>query len=93
MKTVKIELGDVARDRLTGLEGVVVATTEWLYGCRRVTLQPQTLKEGKPLDSQTFDEPQVELVGAAKFERYVEEAPAPQPEKSGGPRPEPERGR
>ena len=92
---MKIELGDIARDRLTGFEGVVVASTEWLYGCRRLTIQPQTLKDGKPLDTATFDEPQVELVGE-KFERYADEnatAPANKAATSGGPRPEPERGR
>ena len=66
----KIELGDIAKDKITGLKGVVVAITEWLYACRRVTIQPQNLgKDGQPLDNYTCDEPQMELVKKAKVEK------------------------
>jgi hypothetical protein len=91
MKTTKIELGDIARDRMTGFEGVVVARTEWLYGCSRLTLKPQGLKDGKSIDTETFDEPQLERVIADAFERYPA-PPSPAPS-TGGPRPEPARGR
>ena len=50
MSTKKIDLGDVAKDTITGFEGVVVAQSKWLHGCVRMTLQPRELKEGKPLD-------------------------------------------
>jgi hypothetical protein len=58
----EIRLGDLARDSITGFEGIVVAITDWLHGCRRITLTPQALHEGKPIDNQTFDEPQCRLV-------------------------------
>ncbi len=79
-----IKLGDIARDSITGFEGVVVAITDWLHGCRRLTLTPQLLHEGKPIENHSFDEPQCILV-----RREGEQAPA----KTGGPRPEPIRGR
>jgi len=50
------------RDRISGVEGIVVATTDWMYGCRRVMIQPQALKDGRPVDSYTLDEPQCEIV-------------------------------
>lgn len=44
-----IQLGDIARDTVTGYQGTVIARTEWLNGCWRLTLQSNTLdKEGKP---------------------------------------------
>jgi hypothetical protein len=77
-----IDLGDVARDTVTGFEGVVVAKTKWLHGCERLTLQPRVLHEGKPIESMTFDLPQLALVG----QKVAEGTSA-----TGGPRPEPRR--
>lgn len=83
---MKVKLGDIARDRITGFEGVVIARTEWWNQCDRYTIQPRTLHDGKPVDSQTFDEPDIELVEAQPFGKK------PKP-KNGGPRPEPVRHR
>ncbi len=53
-----IELGQRARDKLTGFEGIAVARTTWLGGCVRVTLQPEKLKDdGQPAETVVFDEP------------------------------------
>lgn len=63
-----INLGDVVKDKLTGLKGVVIAKTEWLHGCTRVVVQPPGLtKDGASKPTETVDEPQVELVKAAKL--------------------------
>lgn len=82
-----IELGSKCRDKLTGFAGIAVARTQWLYGCERYTIQPEKLdKDGKVLDTVTFDEPQLEVVGApsAKAQRKAASEP-------GGPRPAPSR--
>jgi len=74
-------LGDKVRDRVTGFTGIVVAQTRWLNGCKRLNVQPQELKDGKPIDIHSFDEEQVELIQAGAFT-------APPPEKTpGGPFP------
>lgn len=57
-----IHLGDKVKDKVSGLTGIVVARTEWLYGCIRLTVQPQELHDGRPVDGYTFDEPQAELI-------------------------------
>lgn len=80
----RIELGDVARDTVSGFEGVVMAETKWLHGCRRLMLQPRALHDGKPIEGHSFDEPQCVL---------VERASVPGSSDTGGPRPEPVRGR
>lgn len=64
----EIELGDVVRDKITGFTGVAIGRTKWIHGCERITIQPQELKEGKPIDSHTFDLPQLELVTKAVAE-------------------------
>jgi len=58
----EITLGDDAKDTITGLSGVVVAITDWLHGCQRITIQPRELKDGKPVDNCTFDVEQIEVL-------------------------------
>lgn len=80
----RVQLGMRAKDKITGLSGIVVAITRWLNGCVRVTLQPEKLDSGKVRDSHTFDVEQVEVI-TAKTEHTTETRP------SGGPKPEPRR--
>lgn len=80
-----IELGDEVRDRMTGFSGIVVGIHTWLYGCRRVSVQPKKLHEGKIVDPQVFDEPQVEVM---KKQNFLKTAPAPAGD-PGGPHNEP----
>lgn len=57
------DLGDLVKDSVTGYRGIVVARTEWLNGCYRLTMQSDTLdKDGKPQPTETFDEPQLILI-------------------------------
>jgi hypothetical protein len=79
---MSIQLGDTAKDSITGFAGVVIAVTNWLHGCTRFTLQPTKMKDGKPLESQTFDEPQLILL-KKKVAKTTHD--------TGGPRPEPQR--
>lgn len=79
----KIEIGDEAEDRITGFRGIVVCESLWLHGCRRLSIQPQKMKDGKPVDICTFDEPQVKLIKKSKVGKGSQE--------TGGPRPEPMR--
>jgi len=57
-----LKLGDKAKDQISGFTGTIVAITEWLNGCRRITIQPSSLHEGKPVENSTFDAEQVEKV-------------------------------
>jgi hypothetical protein len=78
----EINVGDVVRDTVTGFEGMAVAITKWLHGCMRITVQPQKLHDGKPIEPQTFDAPQIVLVNPRKHTAL---------RSTGGPRPEPQR--
>ena len=59
-----IEFGNKVRDRITGFEGIAEARTEWMNRCVRWMVRPQTVdKDGRPSESQQFDEGQLEVVG------------------------------
>lgn len=73
-----IKLGQKVRDTITGLEGIAVARSEYLYGCVRIGIQPQEVKEGKPADWVYVDEPQL---------RVVKDTPAPKAPPAHGPHP------
>lgn len=75
-----VTLGDKVKDRITGLTGIVVASTSYLNGCRRISVQPQELKDGKPVEPSHFDEPQVEVI-----ERGAIQAEPKQGKEPGGP--------
>lgn len=84
---ILVHLGDRVKDPITGVNGIAVGRTEWLYGCVRVSVQPEGLtKDGKAFEQLGFDEPQLEVIkrGAVKRNEY----PAQKP---GGPRDEPSR--
>lgn len=83
-----INLGDIARDTVTGFEGVVIGIIQWLYGCRRISIQPRELKDGKPIEHVSFDEPQVALIQKAAVPSIDS---TPTLARTGGPRPEPTR--
>lgn len=82
MSSNPITLGCVAKDQITGFQGICVADTKWLNGCRRITIQPQELKEGKPIETVTFDIEQLDFVAPPV-------KPAHKP--AGGPMPDPVR--
>lgn len=60
----EVQLGDRIKDSISGFVGIMVAKCDWLNGCCRVTVQPETLKDGAVMDNSTFDVEQVELVNA-----------------------------
>ena len=64
-----INLGDEAKDVVTGFAGVVVSRTEYLNGCTRVCLQPPIGRDGTLPKYEAFDEPQLKVVKAQKVPR------------------------
>lgn len=66
MKTM-VKLGDEVKDNVTGFKGIVTSTHSYLNGCRRVNVQPPIDKEGKYVDSLTFDEPQLKVIKSGKI--------------------------
>jgi hypothetical protein len=81
-----IALGDKVKDPITGVCGIVIARTIWMYGCVRITVQPQELKDGRPVENCTIDEPQLEVVERAAIKDIPEWREPARP--AAGPRPD-----
>jgi len=56
-------LGRQAREKITGLEGIITGRCEYLYGCNQLCLVPPS-KDNKPSDGYWFDESRIEITGA-----------------------------
>jgi len=62
MNEFRLKLGDEAKDKITGFQGIIVARSHWLHNCDVYLLKSQELKEGKPLDNEAFDDDQVVIL-------------------------------
>lgn len=88
----QIKVGDRVCDRMTGFSGIAIAVTEWLYNCRRITVQPSELdKDGAVAKTETFDEDQLRIVQKGAFTPRVTTNQETATEKTGGPRDTPSR--
>lgn len=65
-----IGLGDRVRDRISGVKGIVIGYTYWLYGCERVTIQPEEHKDGKPAEGVCVDAAQCEVLKSGVVQGY-----------------------
>jgi hypothetical protein len=63
VKKFKYELGKRAKCKITGFSGIITARVEFLTGCDRYCIQPTELKDFVVIESQYFDEGQIEIVG------------------------------
>lgn len=74
-----IELGQKAKDKITGFQGTLTGRTQWLTGCDQYCLVPPVDKDGKVGDSVWFDEGRIEILGPGVS------AEAVQADRGGGP--------
>jgi len=78
---MSIKNGSQVKDIYTGYEGIVMARTEYLYGCTQVLIVPLDLdKDGKRLSGEWFDEQRIETI-KKKAPKKSKESKA----KTGGP--------
>lgn len=63
MNQFKHELGLKAKEKVTGFKGIITSRCEFMTGCNRYCIQPQELKDGKPIEGIYFDEDQIEIIG------------------------------
>lgn len=62
----RFQNGDEVKDSVTGLKGIIVVISVWLNGCIRYSVQPQEIKDGKPIEPSSFDENELILVKSSK---------------------------
>lgn len=91
--TFRHNLGDKARDVISGLTGIITSRAEHLYGCARYWLSPQETKDGMPVNGGWFDEESLEVIEPAVIvaPRYVRVAVAEEKpmRRAGGPTSQP----
>ena len=58
-----IKLGEDVEDIVTGFKGRAVAIHSYLFGCRRVAVQPLADDKNELAAIETFDEPQLKRTG------------------------------
>ncbi len=78
----KFDLGDTARDVITGLQGVVTARCQYLTGCTQFLVQPPGAdKQGQPKGSHWVDEGKLAaVVGKKRVVLQIEDNGGPQHE-------------
>lgn len=69
------QLGDRARDVITGFAGVVVGRCEYLTGCQQILLIPPVDKDGKRVDGEWFDTDRCEVTEARAITVGVQASP------------------
>ena len=74
--SLRVVLGKTYRDSISGLTGIAVSRTVFLYSCVRVAIQPPTLNkdDGGPTAAFYIDEQMLEEVPQKKEIPYLEEA-------------------
>lgn len=76
-----VKLGDEVRDTVSGFKGVAVGEHIYLQGCKRITVQPKIGSDGKLPDTQSFDEPQLEVIKAKIAKPVKRDTGGPMPYK------------
>lgn len=80
-----IKLGSRVKDSISGFSGIATGRFEYLYGCVRIGISPETLHDGKPVEYQVFDEAQCIVLDVAPGKA----ATAPVDARPAGPRSDP----
>lgn len=65
-KNGEVEMGQKVECLITGFAGTVTSITQYLYGVRRIGIQPPVGSDGKIPDSMDVDEPQVKVTDINK---------------------------
>lgn len=61
MSNFKIDLGAKVRHKVHGFEGTVTARSEHLHACVIYIVQSAQLKDGRPIEAESFDEDSLEV--------------------------------
>jgi len=65
------ELGQKAKDKITGFEGIITGRCEHITGCNTYGLKSKIDKEGKTNDAEWVDEGMIEITGKGVTEKSV----------------------
>jgi hypothetical protein len=70
----KYPMNVIAKDSVSGFKGIIIARNAHLFGCAQYGLAPQELSsDGKPRDTEYFDESRIEILDATNATRGTDE--------------------
>ncbi|MFB5759038.1 hypothetical protein [Paenibacillus medicaginis] len=58
-----VPLGTEVKDKVSGFEGKVLMTVEYLHNCSQYYVEPPVDKDGKPREGQFYDEGRLAVIG------------------------------
>ena len=58
------KLGKKAKDKVTGITGIIIGKANYLFGCAQYAISTQVDKPGETSVTRWFDEGRVKIVGA-----------------------------
>lgn len=58
-----IQLGQKAKDKITGFTGIITARTQYITGCDHYCLTPEVGRNGEQKDVAWFDEGRIQITG------------------------------
>lgn len=67
----KHKMGEIAKCKVTGYEGMIVTRCEWLTGCNTYGLQSKSKDGEAPPERQYFDEGTLEITGKGLSKKDV----------------------
>lgn len=70
MRKFKFELGIEAKDKITGFSGIIMSRSEHLTGCNVYGVAPKVITDGKPSETQWFDENRIEKVSDGVADQF-----------------------
>ena len=76
MEEKQTELGTKVKDKVTGLEGIVIAKCIYLNGCIQFEIAPAVNEKGETIKTQWIDQQQLEFV-----DHGILPNPKPEPKK------------
>jgi hypothetical protein len=65
------DLGDIVKDRISGLVGVCTAKASYLYAGPQVLVVPRESKDGQPVSGTWLDESRTEVTCGVPLEKPV----------------------
>lgn len=62
------ELGEIVKDKVSGLTGVCAAKASYLYSCPQVLIVPREVKDGAPISGTWIEESRAEVTTDAPLQ-------------------------
>lgn len=72
----KFDNGDRLKDKVTGLEGIVMVIAKYATGCLHYGIQTSQMKDGEPIDWIWLDESRFELMEKRAVVFNIEQRPS-----------------